>query len=140
MTLGPEDVQTAELADVIAFLAADLAVLGDEVVVALGRLVRRSAVGEQVLAGQAFGVPTKDDVDAAAGHVRGDGHGVRTARLGDDRRLAFVLLRVQDGMGDPTLVEDARQLLRLFDRDRADQHRLTLFVALGDVVGDRLEL
>ena len=90
--------------------------------------------------GEALGVAAEDDVDAAAGHVRGDGDGVQPAGLGDDVGLAEVLLRVEHLVGDAPLLEQAGELLGLLDRDRADEHGLALRVALDEVLDDGVEL
>ena len=84
--------------------------------------------------GEALGVAAQEDVDAAAGHVRGDGDRRQLPGLGDDLGFPVVLLRVQHLVRDAALLELARELLRLLDRDGADQHRLALLVAFGDVV------
>src|SRR5436190_11166904 len=80
------------------------------------------------------------DVDAAAGHVGRDRDRVRLAGIDDDLALTLVLLRVEDVVRDPAPLEKLREVLRLLDRDRADEHRLPLLVALDDVVDDRVEL
>ena len=49
----------------------------------------------QVVAREVLGVAAEHDVRAAACHVGGDGHGAELAGLGDDLRLALVLLGVQ---------------------------------------------
>ena len=64
----------------------------------------------------------------------------RRPGLGDDLGLPLVLLGVQHRVRDAPLLEQARELLRLLDRDRADEHRLAVAVALLDVVGDGVEL
>ena len=57
--------------------------------------------------------------------------------LGDDAGLLLVVLRVEHVVRDPPLLELARQVLGVLDAGGADQDRLTLLVALGDVVDDR---
>src|SRR5512140_3166356 len=59
------------------------------------------------------------DVHAAAGHVRGDGHLARMARLGDDLRLLLVVLGVQYVVGDAVAREQPGEALGFLDRDRA---------------------
>src|SRR5439155_14190139 len=83
---------------------------------------------------------TKLDVDAAAGHVRRDRDRVRLAGVLDDLALPLVLLRVQDVVRDAAPLEQLREVLRFLDRDRADEDRLALLVALDDVVDDGVEL
>src|SRR5581483_8691509 len=80
------------------------------------------------------------DVGTAAGHVRGDRHGARAARLGDDVRLALVLLRVEHLVRDFFLLQQFGQKLGGLDRGGADQHGLTAAVAIPDVLDDRFEL
>ena len=62
--------------------------------------------------GHGFGVAAEDDVGAAAGHVRGDGHGALAAGLGDDLRLALVMLGVEHLVLHPALVEHPRDAAR----------------------------
>ena len=59
------------------------------------------------------------------------------AGLGDDAGLLLVVLRVEHVVRDAPLLELARQVLRALDAGGADQDRLALLVALGDVVDDR---
>src|SRR4029079_4031372 len=73
------------------------------------------------------------DVDAAAGHVRRDRDRARLARLLNDPGLLLVLLRVEDVVRDALPLEQLGKVLRDLDRDRPDEHRLALFVALLDV-------
>ena len=58
----------------------------------------------------------------------------------DDLGLVGVLLGVEDGVRDAALLEQVGEVLGLLDRHGADQDRLALLVALGDVVGDGLVL
>ena len=80
------------------------------------------------------------DVHAAAGHVRGDGHPSRMARLGDDLRLLLVVLGVQNVMGNAVAREQPGEPLGFLDRDGAYQDRPPLRVQLLDLLEDRLEL
>ena len=80
------------------------------------------------------------DVDAAAGHVRRDRDRAGLARVLDDLALALVLLRVQDVVRDPSARQHLRQELGRLDRDRADEDRLALLVALDDVLDDGVPL
>ena len=89
VALGAEDVQAAEL--------GDLVVLGRHVglgrgqrlvprrLVLLGRLVGVEAAGLEVGDGPELGVATEHDVGASTGHVRRDGDGALAAGVGDDR-------------------------------------------------------
>ena len=56
--------------------------------------------------------------------------------LGDDRGLTGVVLGVQHLVLDALLGEQPGEVFALLDAGRADQHRLALFVALGDVLDD----
>ena len=144
MALGAEHVEAPQLAHLVALGLGLGLVPGGELLeprpVLLG--VGIELLGPQVALGQALGVAAEDDVDAAAGHVGGHRDAVEPTGLGDDVGLPEcpVRLGVEHLVGDALLVEQARQALGLLDRDRAHQHRLAGLVALGDVVGDRLEL
>ncbi len=109
-----------------------------QLVVDAPRLVALGA--EDVQAAELAHAVAELDVDAAAGHVRRDRDGADLAGVLDDLGLALVLLGVQHVVRDAAPLEQARQVLGDLDRDRADEHRLALLVALGDVVDDRLEL
>ena len=65
---------------------------------------------------QAVRIAAEQDVDAAAGHVGGDRHRARAARLGDDPRLTLVLLGVQHLVRDAAAIERLGETLRLLDR------------------------
>ncbi|OAG65283.1 hypothetical protein BIM11_6192 [Burkholderia pseudomallei] len=83
-------------------------------------------------------VAAEHDIGAAARHVRRDRDALRPARLGDDRRFARVLLRVQHLVRQARLLEQVRQQLRVLDRRRADEHGLAALVALADVADHRV--
>ena len=87
----------------------------------------------QLGASRELGVAAEHDVRAASGHVRGDGDARPCAGLGDDCRLALVVLRVEDLVRNAAPLEQRRQVLD-FHAYRANQHRLTLAVAFDDVV------
>src|SRR6266545_2064797 len=89
---------------------------------------------------QEVGVAPEQDVGAAPRHVGGDGHGGLPAGLGHDLGLPLMVLRVQHLVGDPAALEELGEPLGLLDGDGPDQHGLPLGVALGDLVGDRVEL
>jgi hypothetical protein len=63
----------------------------------------------QDLLGQLAAQP---DIDAASGHIRGDGHGTERARTGNDLALFRMFAGVQDLMGD-TGFQDHYQPLRV---------------------------
>ena len=105
--------------------------------VLLGRLDRVEALLAQPLVGEEVDVAAEHDVGTAAGHVGGDGDRAEAAGLGDDVGLLLVELRVEHVVRDAALLELPRQVLGALDAGGTDQHRLTLLVALGDVVDDR---
>src|SRR2546425_5714453 len=83
---------------------------------------------------------TQDDVGSTTRLVGADVARGGLPRLCDNRRLALVLLRVQDVVLHAAFLEHAREALRFLDRDRADQDWSPLFVHLRDLIDDRLEL
>ena len=85
-------------------------------------------------------VATEQDVRAAAGHVRGDGHGPGPPGLGDDAGLLLVELGVQDLVTDAPALEHRREHLGLLDGDRADQDRSADLLHLDDLVDQGVEL
>ena len=98
------------------------------------------ALAQAFSARQTLRVASEQDVDPASGHVGGHRDRDELTRLRDDLGFPVVLLRVQHLVRDPPLLEQSRQLLRLLDRDRADEHRLALFVPLGNVRSGRFVL
>ncbi len=74
------------------------------------------------------------DVDAAAGHVRGDRDVPGLARVHDDLALALVLLRVEHVVRHAAAREQLGEVLGGLDGDRADENRLPGLVALDDVL------
>src|SRR5690606_1095537 len=125
VALGAEHVQAAQLADLLALGPGELLVLGGQLGQALAALlgVGVEALGHQAALGQALGVATEDAVDATGGRVGGHGAPPEPARLGDDLALPDVLLRLPHLVGDAALGEYPGQLLRLLDRERADEDR-----------------
>jgi hypothetical protein len=80
------------------------------------------------------------DVGTAAGHVGGDGDRLRAAGLGDDMRLALVLLGVEHFVRDAGGGELVGEQFRGLDRGGADQRRLAALVAVLDVLDHGVEL
>ena len=68
--------------------------------------------------GHRFGIAAQDDVGAAAGHVRGDGHGALAAGLGDDFGLALVMLGVEHFVRNAAPLEHASRAVRSFRSTR----------------------
>ena len=85
-------------------------------------------------------VASQEDVHAPPGHVRRDRHRAQPASLGDDLRLAFVLLGVEDLVGHAAPAEHLAQLLVLFDAPRPHQHRPAASVPLLNLRHHRAEL
>ena len=85
-----------------------------------------------------FIVPAEADVGAAARHLGGHGDRAVAAGLGDDRRLGRVVLGVEHDVRQAFGLEPSRQPFRLFDVQRADQHRAPGGVRGGDLGGDRV--
>ena len=111
----------------------------------------------QLLADAHVGIAAELNVGAAAGHVGGDGDGARHAGLRDDVGFLLVIARVEDGedlgfggalvagiergegvrVGEVVLLpavlaQHLGELLGLFDRGGADQHRLAALLAVLD--------
>ena len=110
VALGTEDVEAAERAHVVALDLA-LARRSGRRASRTSRAPPRGVVpsASSSASGQALGVAAEEDVDATAGHVRGDGDRARAAGLRDDVRLPLVLLRVQHRVRDAALLEQARR-------------------------------
>ena len=90
----------------------------------LGRDVQSRGIFRLKLGpGHGLGIAAEDDVGAAAGHVRGDGHGPFAAGLGDDFRLALVVLGVEHLVRHAALFEHPRDHFAALDGDRAHQDR-----------------
>ena len=60
--------------------------------------------------------------------------------LRNDFGFLLVVLGIQDHVLHAGPLQHRTQLFRTVDRDRADQHRLALFVALFDFLDDGVEL
>ncbi len=142
--LGAEDVEAAEVLDLFELgLDRLLGLLqrgGQRRGPLLDVLLGVEAALTQLRLGEVVGVAAELDVRTTAGHVGGHGHRALAAGLGDDRRLALVVLGVEHLVLDAALAELLREVLRLLDGRGADEDRLALLVLLGDVVDDRLEL
>ncbi len=144
VALGAEDVEATEGDDLFVFgldrFLRLLQRLGVGLLVFLGGLDRVEAAVAEFEVGAELGVAAEHDVGASTGHVGGDGDGALAARLGDDRGLTRVVLRVQHLVADALVLEHPRQPLGLLDAGRADEDGLTGLVALLDVVDARHEL
>ena len=131
MALGAEHIEPARIKRAF-LLGFDI---GDDLPTERGDLVRRLIPFERRLEAH-LNVAAQLNVGAAAGHVGGDGDRARHAGLRDDGGFLFVVTRVQHLVRDAALFQEARQIFRLLDRDRADQHGLAATVRLFDVGDD----
>ena len=105
VALGADDEQAAGLDDLLAVLLDALLDLRQhllEALVVVGVAGLQAELGE-LEAREVLGVAAELDVDAAAGHVRGDRDRAGLARLGDDLALALGVL----GLGVEDRVRDA---------------------------------
>ena len=59
------------------------------------------------------GIAAQQNVGAAAGHVRGDGHGAFAPGLRDDLGFPLVLLGVQDVVFDAVAAQEAGEASRI---------------------------
>ncbi|MBG9885217.1 hypothetical protein ABE10_01165, partial [Bacillus toyonensis] len=144
VALGAEHVESSGLGDLGAFLG-DLRLhrligVVPRGLVLLRRLDRIETLRLELLHGEELRVASEHDVGASAGHVRGDRDSAETSGASDDLRLARMVLRVQDLMPDALLGEETGEVLALLDAHGADQDRLPVRVALGDVLDDLGEL
>ena len=142
VALGPEHVQAAQLADLVAVFLA----LGNEFGLQLGDLCLAiiglgiASLGDRLAQGEALGVTTEEDVDAPAGHVRGHGDRMEAPGLGHDLGFLGVLLGIENGVRDPLFFQQPGENLGFLDRRRTHQHRLTGPEPLLEILDDRLEL
>ncbi len=79
-----------------------------------------------------FGVAAKQNISAAAGHVRRNRDRSLAPCLRDDLCFPLVLLRVQHLVRNARFFQQIGQVLGFFDRNRSDQHRLARFVNLPE--------
>ena len=142
--LSRQHVETAEPDDLLVLRSdRDLRLLQrgrPRGLVVLRVLDRRQALLRQRGRRHELGVATKNDVGAATGHVRRDGHRSAPPGLRDDRRFALVVLGVQHLVRNAVLLEQFRQVLRLLDAGGADEDRLPVRVAFDDVLDDGVVL
>ena len=88
-----------------------------------------------MLARHEFRIAAQQNIGTAAGHVGGNGNRALAARLRHDVRFALVILGVQHFVPDAHAFQDARKLLGFFNRNRAHQHRLAVFLKFLDFFG-----
>ena len=137
----PRMCRPPSLADLVALLLAARLVLLDELVELLGLGVGIAVLLLELELREHLRVAAEDDVGAATGHVGRDGDGALAAGLRDDVRLVLVLLRVQDGVRDALLLEDAARWRSLFSTLVVPTRTgWPVLVVLEDLVDDRGEL
>ena len=137
VALGAEHVEAAELAHLVALGLALGLEPRQQLLVAgfvLGRADRRGPRCMHSRRARPSGLPPRRMSTPRPAMLVATVTAAELAGLGDDLGFPLVLLGVQHLVRDAPLLEQARELLRLLDRDRADEHRLALLVALGDVV------
>ena len=141
VTLGTNDAQAAGGKHVVVLDRAHLLGAGHGLDALLARgLLKVNAVLAQQVQRDKLGVAAQQDVGTTTGHVGCDGNGALAAGLRDDLCLALVELGVKHVVLDAALIQNARELLGVLDRDGAHQARLALGVALANVIGHGLEL
>ena len=91
-------------------------------------------------AGEELRVAAQQNVRAAASHVGGNGDGTPVACLRDDFSFLGVVLCVQHLMLDAAALKHGGEHFARFNRDRADQHGLTVGVHLRNRVHNGVEL
>ena len=96
------------LADLVALVLAAHLVLLDELLELLGLGLGDAVLLLELELREHLGVAAEDDVGAATGHVGRDGDRALAPGLRDDERLVLVVLRVEDVVRDPLLLEDPR--------------------------------
>ncbi len=136
MAFGAENMQSTSGEHLFALAGALLLELGER----LGEfwIVRIASAGFRRR--HELGISAEHDIGAAARHIGRNRHRAVAPRLGDDFGLALVILGVEHEMLDAGLLELFRHPLGLFDRNRADQHRLSALVAILDFLDHRVEL
>ena len=142
VALGAEHVEAAELAHLVAVGLALGRELLEQLLVASPATPRRVRAARRAAPGAArpSGLPPSRMSTPRPAMLVATVTRAEAAGLGDDVRLPLVLLGVQHLVRDARASRAGGEQLRLLDRDRADEHRLARFVALGDVVGDGVEL
>ena len=99
----------------------------------LGRI---QAAHTQRFRGEPSRIAAEHDVGTATGHVGGDRHCTAASRLCNNGRLALVLLRIQDVMGNPFAIQECGEMLGALNRCGANQHWLPSGTSLLDVLHD----
>ena len=95
-----------------------------------GRLIRVDFVFLEKLTRHEIRIAAQKDVCAAACHVGSDRDRALAARLGDDFRFTFVILRVQNVVGNGLALQSAGDEFRVFHRYCAYQRWLASFVTI----------
>ncbi len=87
----------------------------------------------------ALGFSAKYDVNAAPGHVGGNGNGTYAASLGDNSGLFFMLFGIEYLVGYASSFEQVAQKLGFLDGDGAYKHWRTLLVQIFNLPGNGFE-
>ena len=153
MSFRTENVKASGLDDLSGFRLDFLLKARQNLVIELAQLENLPVVGLEIAGGiidlfrlitelfhlifcQKLGVAAEGDIGTAAGHIGGNGDGTEFTGLGDDFGFFFVEFGIKHGMRNAVAVKQCGQFLTLFDGDRADKHRLSLFMALLDLLDD----
>ena len=87
-----------------------------------------------------LGVAAQHNISTTACHIGGDGDRALLAGLCDDLSLSLVVLGVQHIEIAGILLQHLGESLALLDADRTHQNRLTILMALHDLLDDRVVL
>ena len=107
--------------------------------VGLGDELIRQLLLAQIRQSHMLCIASQHNVRTTAGHVGGNGHRAEFAGLSNDLRFLFVVLGVEYRVLHALTPQKFRQQLRLFNGNRAYQHRLPFFVTFLDLPDDRAE-
>ena len=141
VALGTDDMQPAQADHLLALGIGDPPGLRQRSLALLRcGLLDRDPLFVQNLLDQPLGIAAEQDVGATAGHIGRDRDCAQPPGLGDDVRLALVVLGVQHLVLDALALQALAQPLRGFHRGRADQHRSPDLLHLLDLAHHCIEL
>ncbi len=90
------------------------------------------------LFGEILGIAAQKNIRSASRHVGCDCNRIKSARLRDDFRLALVVLCVKNVVLNAVSAQKTGNFLRFFNRNGTYKNRLSLCVALYNLVDNRL--
>ena len=103
-------------------------------------ILREGLITIENLLEQEVRIAAEENVGAATRHVGRDRHGALLTGLRDDFRFLLMIFGIEHIVFHAVTLEVAGEPFGFFDRNRADQHRLSALVALLDLFDDRVEL